>query len=209
MANIYLYPVSRPRAFTPREYKLKNTAHQRRSRNGTITVQARHSYRAAATVLQNSEQNSQNEIREILETSIAFLPNKPHAIRIAVAFQQETFYTGSFLKNPVLSVSVLLPDDSEAFHLIETGDLIGLIKSLTLKNTRLTDRDFDGRCLLNASIFETLNTNFIVTDCEQYAIFFEKPDICKFLIDKGADVDFLEAIRIRGLKSLMSVLESA
>lgn len=31
-----------------------------------------------------------------------------------------------------------------------------------------------------------------MTQCEQYAITFMKPEICKFLIDEGADVDFFE-----------------
>ena len=32
-----------------------------------------------------------------------------------------------------------------------------------------------------------------MTQCEQYAIGLRKPDICKFLVDEGADVNFLES----------------
>ena len=74
-----------------------------------------------------------------------------NAARIAVTFQQNMLYTGSFLRKPILSVSVLLPEDAEPFKLIQAGDLTGLIKSLSLKKSRLTDRDLDGRCLLNVS----------------------------------------------------------
>ena len=80
------------------------------------------------------------------------------AARIAMAFRQNMFYTGSFLRSPILSVSVLLPEDAEPFQLIEAGDLKGLIKSLSLKRSRLSDRDLEGRCLLNVSILGILTS---------------------------------------------------
>ena len=69
--------------------------------------------------------------------------------QVAVAFQQQILHHGSYLAKPVLSVSALVPRDSKVFQLIEAGDLEGLVKSLSLKETRLTDRDRNGRCLLN------------------------------------------------------------
>ncbi len=45
-----------------------------------------------------------------------------------------------------------------------------------------------------------------MTQCEQYAITFMKPDICKFLVDEGADVDFAESDHED--PGLPSVLES-
>ena len=45
-----------------------------------------------------------------------------------------------------------------------------------------------------------------MTQCEQYAITFMKPDICKFLVDEGADVDFAESDHEN--HGLPSVLES-
>ena len=80
------------------------------------------------------------------------MSDKSNAARIALSFQQNMSYTGSFLRKPILTVSVLLPEDAEPFQLIEAGDLKGLIKSLSLKKTRLTDRDLRGRCLLNVSM---------------------------------------------------------
>ena len=80
------------------------------------------------------------------------MSDKSNAARIAVTFQQNMSYAGSFLRKPILSVSVLLPEDAEPFQLIKAGDLKGLLKSLSLKNSRLTDRDVEGRCLLNVSI---------------------------------------------------------
>ena len=90
-----------------------------------------------------------------MEATIAFVSDGSDAARIAMAFRQDMFYTGSFLRKPILSVSVLLPEDAEPFKLIRAGDLIGLIKSLSLKKSRLTDRDLDGRCLLNVSTTRT------------------------------------------------------
>ncbi len=95
---------------------------------------------------------------ESLDVSIAFLSKTSNAARIAMAFQQNMFYTGSFLRNPILSVSVLLPEDAEPFQLIEAGDLKGLMKSLSLKRSRLSDRDLKGRCLLNVSILGLLTS---------------------------------------------------
>lgn len=80
------------------------------------------------------------------------MSDKSNAARIAVTFQQNMLATGSFLRKPILSVSVILPEDAEPFRLIKAGDLKGLLKSLSLKNSRLTDRDVEGRCLLNVSI---------------------------------------------------------
>ena len=101
---------------------------------------------------QNSAESSQNETLGSLEATIAFVSDLSNAARIAVIFQQNMSYTGSFLRKPILSVSVMLPEDAEPFQLIEAGDLKGLSKSLSLKKSRLTDRDVHGRCLLNVSI---------------------------------------------------------
>lgn len=79
---------------------------------------------------------------------------------MAVNFQQRELYEGSFLRKPVLSFSALLPHDSKVFALIEKGDLNSLVKMFTMREACLTDRDFDGRSLLNVSIvnlFSNLN----------------------------------------------------
>ena len=123
------------------------------------------------------------------------MSDKSNAARVAVTFQQNMSYTGSFLRKPILSVSVLLPEDAEPFKLIQAGDLSGLIKSLSLKKSRLTDRDLDGRSLLNVSTTRTIPLIYfavLVTQCAQYSMSYMKPEICKFLVDEGADVDFIE-----------------
>lgn len=151
-AEFHHYLASRPLALAMARYKTKSTHCQRSSRYGTITVRARRKYRIIGPIPQDCTQDTQNDTPEILEMSFAFLPNIPQTPRIAVDFQQRMSYEGSFLKKPALSVSALLPRDSEVFRLILNGDLDGLIKSLSLREAFLTDRDCDGRCLLNVSI---------------------------------------------------------
>ena len=80
---------------------------------------------------------------------MVFSPTKPRTAQVAITFQQQILHHGSFLKKPILSVSALLPEDSKVFQLIKKGDMRGLMKSLSLREARLTDRDLDGRCLLN------------------------------------------------------------
>ena len=134
----------------------KNTHHQRQLQTGTLTIQARRNYRRLGTLSQDCPQNTPTDTPESLEVSFAFLPNNPQNPRIAVNFHQRLLYEGSFLKKPALSISALLPHDSEVFHLIEEGDLSGLIQLLSLREASLTDRDRDGRCLLHVSINPTL-----------------------------------------------------
>ena len=47
-----------------------------------------------------------------------------------------------------------------------------------------------------------------MTQCEQYAINYMKPDICKFLVDEGADVDFIELDQVDTDDETPSVLEN-
>lgn len=130
---------------------IRGTQCRRRSRYGTVTVRERRKYRTIGGTQQDGTRDAQSTTPEVLEVSLEFLPINPQAPRIAVDFQQRMSYQGSFLSKPVLSVSALLPDDSKIFLLIKDGDLDGLMKSLSLKEAFLTDRDYEGRCLLNVS----------------------------------------------------------
>ena len=147
---------SRPWNVAPGLYKTKNKHYSRQFHSGTLTVQTRRRYRDSAITDQKPAENSRNETLGSLEATIAFMSDMSNAARIAVTFQQNMSYTGSFLRKPILSVSVVLSEDAEPFKLIQAGDLKGLIKSLSLKKSRLTDRDVRGRCLLNVSILGLL-----------------------------------------------------
>ena len=125
----------------------------RRSQAGMITLQACRNRREKIGKAAREHVHAPDEIEEILQGSIAFLSNAPLATRIAVAFQQTTFASGSCLSvAPKIVVSALRPNDDEPFRLIAKGDLDGLIGSLSLKKCRLSDRDAQGRCLLHVSL---------------------------------------------------------
>ena len=152
LLKVCLCVASRPVTLAAAKYKTRNTHYQRPAQNGTVTFRARRKYRSIGTISHDCTQDTTSDIPELLEASFTFLPNNAQNPWISVNFKQSMSYEGSFLKRPALSVSALLPEDSEVFRLIEKGDLSGLIQSLSLRKAFLTDRDLDGRCLLNVSI---------------------------------------------------------
>ena len=154
LLKVRVHLASRP--FTLAAARKRNTHYQHQSRNGKVTIQARRKYRRLGTPSQDFAQKTRSDTPESLEVSFAFLPNNPQNPRIAVNFHQRLLYEGSFLKKPALSISALLPHDSEVFHLIEEGNLSGLVQLLSLGEASLTDRDQQGRCLLHVSINPTL-----------------------------------------------------
>ena len=113
-------------------------------------------YRRLDHSSQDNAQDTRTDFPEILEASFSFLPKNFQNPRIAVKVQQMNSYAGTFLKKPALSISALLPPDAEPFRLIEQGDLNSLIRLLTLREAFLTDRDLEGRSLLNVSIVRTV-----------------------------------------------------
>lgn len=152
LLRVCLYVASRPLTLAVAKYETRNTHYRHPAQNGTVTFRAHRKYRRLSTISHDCVQDTLTDIPELLEASFTFLPNNAQNPWISVDFKQSMSYEGSFLKRPALSVSAILPKDSEVFRLIEKGDLSGLIQSLTLRKAFLTDRDLDGRCLLNVSI---------------------------------------------------------
>ena len=105
----------------------------------------------ASRIREALAENSEDNDIELWDAHFDFLPNRPRMAHIAIGFQQQMLHHGSFLKMPTLTVSALLSEESKVFGLIAKRGLEGLIKSFSLWEARLTDRDFDGRCLLNVS----------------------------------------------------------
>ena len=136
------------------KYKVTKTYYQRNLRSGTVTIQKSCKHRTLGDSSQDA-QDTPADFPEILEASFSFLPKNFQHPWIAVKVQQMNSYAGTFLKKPALSVSALLPFDAKPFLLIEEGDLDGLIRSLSLREAFLTDRDLRGRSLLNVSIICT------------------------------------------------------
>lgn len=125
----------------------------RRTQDGTITMRTRRLRRNDANESSTDDKDGEDEITEILQGSVAFWPIAPLSAqlsKIAVAFRQTMFASGSCLSMPPnIIISYKRPDDSEPFQLIRKGDLVGLVKSLAMKRSCLSDRDSSGRCLLN------------------------------------------------------------
>lgn len=113
-----------------------------------MSVRAHQRRRIASSSVQTPANTLQADILEFWDAHVIFSPNKSCMAQVAIAFQQQILHHGSFLTKPILSVSALLPEDSKVFQLIKEGDLKGLMKSLSLRESRVTDRDLDGRCLL-------------------------------------------------------------
>ena len=153
--------VSRPRTVQTGLYKRSLNCYQRHSRHGTTMIQASRQRRACDNPQKDRNGDSKDGIIEFSEASFVFQQISPQSKRVSVMFQRSLTYAGSFLTKPILSVSALLPSDSKVFRLIEAGDLEGLMKSLSLREVRLTDRDDRGRCLLNVSTLPTIEGHSI------------------------------------------------
>ena len=156
LLKVSLYLASRSSNPATARYKVTKTRYQRNLRNGTVTVQRRCKHRRLGHSSQDNAQDTRTDFPEILEASFSFLPKKVQNPWIAVKIQQMNSYAGTFLKKPALSISALLPPDAEIFWLIEEGDLNGLIRSLSLREAFLTDRDLEGRSLLSVNIVRTV-----------------------------------------------------
>ncbi|KAL8794401.1 MAG: hypothetical protein Q9195_002988 [Heterodermia aff. obscurata] len=109
-----------------------------------------------------------------LMPNVASMENARRRTQIAVFLQQRMLHEGSFLYRPLLSISALLPSNSEVFRLVSWGDVPGLVELLSSRDACLNDRDLMGRSLLN------------------YSISYRQPKMCEYLIDQGADPDFVE-----------------
>ena len=131
LLKVCLYLASRPVTLAVAKYETRNTHYQRPAHNGTVTFRARRKYRRIGTISHDCTQDTMTDVPESLEASFTFLPNNAQTPWISVDFKQSMLYEGSFLRRPALSVSAILPRDSEVFRLIERGDLNGLIPYLS------------------------------------------------------------------------------
>lgn len=97
------------------------------------------------------DDDRRNEIVEVFEGAIEFLPNSLPNTRFSVSFQQRSTFEGSLLGKPSISFSSTLPDNSAVFLRIKDDDMEGLLKLLVEGAASLTDRDPRGCSLLNVS----------------------------------------------------------
>ena len=139
----------------PAPGKLRATRSHREfsCRSGNFVVRSR----LRASSLPPTATNTDVKLLGDFEACITLMPNvtsKPNARRrtqIAIFLQQRMLHEGSFLYRPLLSISALLPSNSEVFSLVSEGNVPGLIKLLSSRDASLNDRDLSGRSLLNVS----------------------------------------------------------
>ena len=59
----------------------------------------------------------------------------------------------------MITYQAMIPNDSEIFNIMKFGELEDLLEALEAKTASLTDRDEEGRSLLNVSIFRLGSLN--------------------------------------------------
>ena len=69
--------------------------------------------------------------------------------KVSTSFQRKITRNGYFSLKSTLSFSAIIPDSSEIFTLVRTGDLEGIIKHVQQGQASLTNCDLKGRSLLN------------------------------------------------------------
>jgi hypothetical protein len=111
---------------------------------------------------------------EILRGSVKYKPNAQRNYWMILQYQQLRLKNGAMNVTPSLTFSKTIPDDHPVFNLIRGGNINGLIRSFQNREASYTDRDVNGRSLLN------------------YAIHHWQPEIVKYLLKNGADVAYIE-----------------
>ena len=116
-----------------------------------MIIQTRRKRRAGTSFEVFTLKDSRYEWTEVFEAHIAMMP-KIQAAWITIKLQQRLIYQGYSLQRPILNVSAVIPNDAEVYDVIRRNDVNGLINLLHSRRAALSDRDSDGRCLLNASL---------------------------------------------------------
>ena len=90
------------------------------------------------------------EVEDIFEGTVNFITKRTdRQTKISTSFLQRVTKEGFFSLKPRLSFCAIIPDNSEIFALVESGDLKGIINHLQQRIASLSDCDPEGRTLLN------------------------------------------------------------
>lgn len=150
--------------------ELCNAGYQRSTNSNTKSVQQRRSRRQLQTsrgtllvstlerqftILANKE-NSRESLELLgnckFTAQVQFKPSQPgQNAMILASFNQQTSSDGFLSLTPSLSFSMMLPNNSPVFQLIEEGNLDGLIDMFSHGEASLRDRDEAGIPLLHVS----------------------------------------------------------
>lgn len=100
--------------------------------------------------------------------NLTFMSSCPELkLKLSAAFYQRMLSEGGyFIIPPMLSVHVMIPDDSEIFRLIKDDNLQGVMKLLDQGRASLRDCDTKGRSLLSVSAIRNLLVSLNATSLQ-------------------------------------------
>lgn len=98
-------------------------------------------------------------------------------------------YQGSYQAIPRLFVNNILPENSPVFRVVRNGELAKFQDMLIRGEASLRDQDEYGTPLLfvGTILDSTVKWESCTDSCAKYAT--KQPDMCRFLLEHGADVD--------------------
>ena len=140
---------TRRRTKAPRKYYEHEEMYRRYDTSmGTLTVQT-NSRKLRDRIDKDHEDGEHDELIEVFEGNIAFLPRSDHRnSMMSLSFQQRMSYQGSYLRKPTIFFSAIVPEDSEVFSVVKKDALDDLLRLFATGAAKYTDRDPEGRSLL-------------------------------------------------------------
>jgi hypothetical protein len=117
--------------------------------------------------------------------NITFKPKRPASIFTLTVQQVQTAF-GTFVSIPRMCFKNIVPSTSLVFECTRLGKLDDMLNLIAEGRASLSDQDEHGNSLLFVSS-STARREKILTFFEKYAL--ENPEIVKYLIQNGADID--------------------
>lgn len=110
-------------------------------------------------------------------------------------------YQGSYQAVPRLFVNNILPENSPVFRVVRNGELAKFQSMLMRGEASLRDQDEYGAPLLFVGpiLDSTVKWESSTDGCAKYAT--KQPDMCRFLLEHGADVDHFAPVSEFGTNS--------
>jgi hypothetical protein len=97
-----------------------------------------------------SDEDTIESTHEAFAARLAIVPSRNIASSFRVVFD----FTPHLNPSATITYQAMIPNDSEVFRIIRSGQVKELVKALSKGTARLTDRDEEGRSLLNVSYHE-------------------------------------------------------
>jgi hypothetical protein len=162
-----------------------------RSSDARITVTMRNKKRRNVTATLTT--TTEDALHEVFLANVTVMPEPTDSSQIRMmASIQQAIGPGSYTLKSTISFSAVIPKKSAIFRMAVTGDLQGIKKFIEQGKASLWDCDPDGFTLLHVSSYlSTLYSPFdgLKLLQLQYAVESLQPDLCRFLLQHGADPD--------------------